>query len=102
MLKHSSIKWLRLKEILKEIIGKEVDLHGSTSLLGDEVASVDSNGDVHIAINLSKVKGIEDIIEVVAHEAAHAVLGVEKHSEAFWTTKRGLEKDITKKYFKEE
>ena len=80
------IKWIRLQEICLDLAGPGVDLHihGSTDVPPNLMAAVERDGSrIDILLNLLYNKTLEDVIDSLAHEMAHIVLGNEGHGPEF-------------------
>ena len=98
----NSIKWLRLKKICSELLDNKyaVQLHGST-MLSDEIRAAVTVKDntVDIAINLSYVKSLDEVIAALSHEVTHILLQSDddNHSE-FNKVWKNTEKEVIKKY----
>ncbi len=97
----SDIKWIRLQEICLGLAGPGITLHvhGSTDVPPNLQAAVSREDQrVDILLNLLYNKNLEDIIDNLAHEMAHIVLGDEGHGPEFdrqWTK---LRRSITREY----
>jgi hypothetical protein len=95
------IKWIRLQQICLDLAGPGIDLHlhGSTDVPSDLMAAVSREGPrIDILMNLLYNKNLEDVIDNLAHEMAHIVLGCEDHGPDFgheWAALRGK---ITREY----
>lgn len=81
-LMRSEIKWVRLQEACQVVVQAEIGddvtmfLHGSIDLPLDLRAAVERKKDrVDIMLNLVYNKTIKDIIESLAHELTHIVMG---------------------------
>lgn len=98
---HADIKWIRLQEICLGMAGPGITLHvhGSTDVPPNLRAAVSREGlRVDILLNLLYNKNLEDVIDSLAHEMAHIVLGEDGHGPEFdrqWTK---LRRSITREY----
>ena len=95
------IKWIRLQEICIDLAGPGVDLHlhGSTDVPSDLMAAVSREGPrIDILMNLLYNKNLEDVIDNLAHEMAHIVLGREDHGPDFDCEWAALKRKITLEY----
>jgi hypothetical protein len=102
---HADIKWIRLQEICLDIAGPDVSLHvhGSTDVPPNLQAAVSREGQrIDILLNLLYNKTLEDVIENLAHEMAHLVLGYEGHGVEFDREWARLRTSITREYHKRE
>ncbi len=99
----NKIKWGRLKRIAQKISGKNVDIYGSTRMSPEIRSAVEFNGGrADIGINLKQVKNVQEVIEALAHELAHVVLGDSAHTEEHKKKWRELTDKIKVKYEEEE
>jgi hypothetical protein len=76
---HDGIKWIRLQEICRDTVGRglTIELHASTDIPGNTRAAVLKEGHrVDIALNMLYNKTLDDVIESLAHEMTHIVLGI--------------------------
>jgi len=97
----ASIKWIRLQEICLSLArpGDIVHVHGSTDLPLDLRAAVSREGRrIDLMMNLLYNKTLDDVIDSLAHEMAHVVLGTEDHGQPFDDKWAALRKSITSKY----
>jgi hypothetical protein len=95
------IQWLRLQEICLDIIDRKgvLHVHASTDVPENLRAAVSREGDrIDILMNMLYNKNLEAMIESLAHEMAHIVLGSEGHGAAFDRKWEELRKSITREY----
>jgi hypothetical protein len=98
---NADIKWIRLQGICLDLIDRKqiVHIHGSTDVPANLRALVSQEGGrVDIFMNLLYNKNLEDVIDSLAHEMAHIVLGQEGHGPDFERTWIELRKRITREY----
>jgi hypothetical protein len=98
---NADIKWIRLQGICLDLIDRKqiVHIHGSTDVPTNLRALVSQEGGrVDIFMNLLYNKNLEDVIDSLAHEMAHIVLGQEGHGPDFERTWAELRKRITREY----
>ncbi len=101
----SDIKWIRLQEICIALADytKTVHVHGSTDLPINLRAAVSQEGPrIDIIMNLLYNKNLDEVIESLAHEMAHILLGVgdEGHGQEFNRKWAELQKKIIREYRK--
>lgn len=99
----ADIRWIRLQEICLDIAGPGVSLHvhGSTDVPPNLQAAVSREDQrVDILLNLLYNKTLEDVIDNLAHEMAHIVLGDEGHGVKFDREWARLRASITREYHK--
>lgn len=97
----TSIKWMRLREICRDIAGDgvRVELHASTDLPADMRAAVlRKEYRVDIALNMLYNKSLDDCLDSLAHEMAHIVIGTDGHGEAFEKEWARLRRTMTREY----
>lgn len=86
------IKWKRLKKISEKIAGRQVNIHGTTTLNNGILAATDMGEDIiNIAINLNKIKSDNMVIEAIAHELAHICNASQQHDNEFHSKRQELE-----------
>jgi hypothetical protein len=94
------IKWIRLRNICKELTKREVEITLSTS---KNLANVNSavsfnNIGAKIILNAEQCKKLETVIKAIAHEVAHIQNGDNSHTNEFFNLWHSIEKNIIIKY----
>ena len=95
------IKWIRLQEICVNLVDGACVVHitASTDVPPNLRAAVEREGDrIDILMNMLYNKNREDVIDSLAHEMAHIVLGTADHGPAFNEKWAALRKSITREY----
>jgi len=95
------IKLQKLKTIVEKITSRKVNITYTTMFeQGDNRKAVVTfnNIEANIVINSSNIKSVEDIIDAVAHETAHIILGTNEHSKRFLAKWNELFAEIKSKY----
>lgn len=78
------MKWLKIKALLGEILGRPVDILMSTEL-DDNIRSAVEFNQSHVVLymNARFCKDVESVIENVAHEITHVLLWSNVHDNEF-------------------
>ena len=100
-LSKADIKWIRLQDICLDLVdGKKiVHIHGSTDVPANLRAVVSQEaGRIDILMNLLYNKNLEDVIDSLAHEMAHIVLGTGGHGREFARKWDELRKWMAREY----
>jgi hypothetical protein len=95
------IKWSRLAKIVKEIVGRDIEIVLTTGITNPVViAATDNIGTIFL--NGNQTKTPYSIIEAIAHETTHLVLpDIYEDTKAFQQKNNQLLELITNKYYKE-
>ena len=94
----NTIMWSRLKEISKNIVGKNVEIFATTEMLHQRAVVRSTPEMVEIILNLAYSKTPGQVIKSLAHELSHVLLGSDQHTNEFRLKWKSLESVITEKY----
>ena len=98
---NSDIKWNKLKKIVKQLTGYEVDIILTTEARKKLRAGVVFNKKEktgHIILNSLHNKTLQDVIASIAHEITHIKRGSHVHNKLFDTTLPTVCKKVSKLY----
>lgn len=93
------MKWVKLKNICEEILGRPVEINGSTSITEIKAGLIDNGRTAEILINFNLLKKEDDTIRGVAHELAHSMLFTSDEGELHQKTWESVYKILKDKYF---
>jgi len=70
------VRWKKLRKICSEILGRSVQIYGSTNVADELRAAIIDRGKdpVEIVINLNKNKSENEVVQSLAHELSHLIL----------------------------
>lgn len=75
------MKWLRMKDVLSSMTQRPVEIVLSTELSDNLRSAIEfSDTNVLLCLNAKYSKNDDDIIETVAHEIAHVIVGNNQHN----------------------
>lgn len=91
------IRWINLQDELRKILKQEVQIHASTEApRGLNAYVLSDGGRTDILLNLLYLKSKDEILEGLAHEAAHALAEDKIHSEKWAQAKEKVKKKLEK------
>lgn len=93
------MKWLKIRNVLKEMCGgREIEIMLSTELPGDLKSVVEFTNDTAVFyLNAQYAKTFEDVANIIGHEVAHVILGTDIHDEAFHSLAQTEKREFTER-----